>query len=165
MDSKSRAAVHAVHAAILNEYVGNPTFFKKATEYAKKACDLDPNTSYWFYVYSLALTAQRHYLHTRKSKPTDGEINAIQQAILLSDGKNTHFNYHRMTLDRDTAIRFYHDNKHVKDKSVYQKNVQDNKTLVQMIKYVDLILYYLVYFSFISMKYYFIKFDDLQTQN
>lgn len=137
MDPKSRAAVHAVRAVVLNEYGGNPVYLKKAIDCAKKACDLDPNTSYWFYVYSLALTAHRHFLLTRKSKPNENEINSIQQAILLSDGKNTLFNYHRMTLDRDTAIRYYHDNKNLKDKSVYQKNLQDNKILVQMIKYVN----------------------------
>lgn len=139
MDSKSRAAVYAVRAAIFNEYGGNASYYKKACSYAKKACDLDPNSSYWFYIYSLTLTAQRHFLLTRKSKPNENEINSIQQAILLSDGKNTLFNYQRMILDRDTAMSYYHENKNKKDKSVYQKNAQDNKTLVQMIKYVKCI--------------------------
>lgn len=144
MDSKSRAAVYAVHAAILNEYDGNPTFL--APYYAKKACDLDPNTSYWFYIFSITLTAQRQYLQTRKSKPTEYELNAIQQAILLSHAKNTLYNYQRMILDRDTVINYYHNNKNKNDPLVYQKHFQDNQILVQMIKYVKLI-----YTSFIFL--------------
>lgn len=137
MDSKSRAAVYAVRAAILIEYSGNPVYLKKAIDSAKKACDLDPSVPYWFYIHSLSLTAYRHFLLTHKSKPSDSEINSIQQAILLSDGDDTNFNYHRMILDRDNTIRYFHDNKNVKDKYVYYKNQQDNKTLVQMIEYVN----------------------------
>lgn len=134
MDSKSRATVYAVRAAVFTEYGGSPHIFKKACNSAKKACDLDPNTSHWFYIYSLALTTQRQFLHSHKSNPTENEINAIQQAIMLSDGKNTAFNYHRMILDRDTAIRYYHKNKNNLDKSWIEKNWQANKTIVQMIK-------------------------------
>ncbi|VVC40331.1 Hypothetical protein CINCED_3A024167 [Cinara cedri] len=134
MDPKSRAAVYAVHSAVLNEYYRNPTFLKKASYYAKKACDLDPNTSYWFYIFSITLTAQRQYFQTCKSKPTENEINAIQQAIVLSDGKNTLYNYQRMRLDKDTMINDYYDKKNKNDPLVYQKFVQDNQTLVQMIK-------------------------------
>ena len=136
MDSKSRASIYAIHAAVLIEYE-NPSYLKKACETAKKACGLDPKTSHWFYIHSIALTSQRQFLQSHKSSPTDNEINAIQQAIMLSDGKNTAFNYHRMMLDRDTAIRYYHDNKNNHDKFWIDKNRQANKTIVQMIKYVN----------------------------
>lgn len=135
MDAKSKAVVHAVRAASLIEYGGNTQYFKKACDIARKACDLDPNTSYWFYIYSLALTAQRHFVQSHKSSPTENEINAIQHAIMLSDGKNTAFNYHRMTLDRDTTIRNFHNNKN--EKYTFEKNLQDNQTIVQMVKYVN----------------------------
>lgn len=137
MDSKSRATIHAIRAAVFTEYGGSPHIFKRACDSAKKACDLDPNTSHWFYIHSVALTTQRQFLHSHKSYPTDNEINAIQQAIMLSDGKNTTFNYHRMVLDKDTAIRYYHDNKNNHDKLWIEKNLQMNKTLVQMIRYVN----------------------------
>ncbi|XP_001944436.2 uncharacterized protein LOC100160066 [Acyrthosiphon pisum] len=134
MDSKSKATIHAIRAAVFTEYGGSPHIFKRACDSAKKACDLDPNTSHWFYIHSIALTTQRQFLQSHKSYPTDNEINAIQQAIMLSDGKNTAFNYHRMILDRDTAIRYYHDNKNNHDKLWIEKNRQANKTIVQMIK-------------------------------
>jgi len=140
MDPKSRASVYVVHAAVLIEYYENGRYLKKACEYAKKACeyakkacDLEPNTSYWFYIYSLTLTAQRK-CQSIKSNPSDMEIYAIQQAIGLSDGRNTLYNYHRMTLDKDTINNNYHKNKN--DKLMIEKNIQDNKTVVQMIKYV-----------------------------
>lgn len=137
MDSKSKATVNAVCAAVLTEYGGNSYIFKKACTSAKKACELDPNTSHWFYIYSLALTTQRQFLQSHKSNPSENEINTIQQAIMLSDGKNTLFNYHRMILDRDTAIRYYHDNKNKHNNSWFEKNRQANKTIVQMVKYVN----------------------------
>lgn len=136
MDNRSRASAHALHAALLTEYGGNALNFKKACEYAKKACDLDPKNAHWFYIYSLALTAQRHFLHSIKSKPSENEIIAIQQAIGLSDGRNTFYNYHRMTLDKDITIYDYHNNINKKDKSMMEKNFQENKTIVQMIRYV-----------------------------
>ncbi|XP_025197328.1 uncharacterized protein LOC112596064 [Melanaphis sacchari] len=134
MDSKSKATVHAIRAAVFTEYGGSSHIFKRACDSARKACDLDPNTSQWFYIYSLALAAQRKFLYSHKSNPTENERNAIQHAIMLSDGNNTVFNYHRMILDRDTAIRYYHDNKNNRDKSWIEKNLQANKTIVQMIK-------------------------------
>lgn len=134
MDSKSKATVHAVRAAVFIEYGGNAHVFKRACNSAKRACDLDPNTSQWFYIYSLALTTQRQFLQSHKSNPTDNEKNAVQQAIMLSDGNNTVYNYHRMTLDRDTAIRYYHDNKNNSNKFWIEKNRQANRTIVQMVK-------------------------------
>lgn len=134
MDSKSRASVHAIRAAVLIEYGGNIIYIKKACEMAKKACDLDPKTSEWFYIYSLALTAHRHFLLPYKSIPTENELNTIHQAILLSNGKNTLFNYHKMVLYRDTTIGNYHNNKNKNDKSMLKKNLQENKQIVHMIK-------------------------------
>lgn len=136
MDSKSKATVHAIHAAVLMEYGGNVHYFKKASKCISKACKLDPNTPHWFYIYSLTLTAERHALHSYKSCPTEYEINAIQQAIMLSDGKNVFFNYHRMTLDRDTTVHNFHNNINKRDKCAMEKNLQENKKIVQMIKYV-----------------------------
>ncbi|XP_026806570.1 uncharacterized protein LOC113549459 [Rhopalosiphum maidis] len=134
MDSKSKATVHAVRAAVFTEYGGSPHVFKRACSSAKRACDLDPNTSQWFYIYSLALTTQRQFLQSHKSTPTDNEKNAVQKAIMLSDGNNTIFNYHRMILDRDTAIQYYHDNKNNHDKFWIEKNRQANEMIVKMIK-------------------------------
>lgn len=136
MDTQSKAAVYAVRAATLTQFGVNGKILKKACEFAQKACVIDPITPYWFYNYSLALNAERHYLHTFRSYPTENEINAIQQAIMLSDGNNTSFNYHRMELDKDTIIRDFHTNSNKNDKVMIEKNYQRNKKIVQMIKYV-----------------------------
>lgn len=137
MDSKSKAAVHIIRAAVLIEYGRkNANYLKKASKFASKACELDSNTSYWFYIYSLSLTAERRLLHSYKSCPTENEINAIQQAIMLSDGRNTFYNYHRMTLDRDVTIYSFHNTLNKRDKCAMDKNIQENKKIVQMIKYV-----------------------------
>lgn len=138
MESKSRAAVHAIRAAILIEYGRSKTHFKKACEVAKKACDLDAKNSYWFYIHSLALTAQRYFLLTYKSVPAENEINAINQANSLSNGKNALFNYHKMILSKNTAEGNYHNSKNKNDKSMINKNIQDNKKVVHYIKYVEL---------------------------
>lgn len=128
--------MHAIHASILTEYNGDANDYKKACECAKKACDLDPSTSHWFYIYSLALTAQRIFSQSFKSSPTENEINAIQQAVKLSGGKNILFEYKKMTLKRDSIIGNFHSNKNKNDKAVIQKNLLDNKSIVKMIKYV-----------------------------
>jgi len=96
MDSKLRSSVHAIRAAVLIEYGENLVNLSKACDMAKKACDLDSNTSHWYYIHSLALTAQRQLSSTHKLIPSDDEINAIHQAIMLSNGKNPLFNYHRL---------------------------------------------------------------------
>ncbi|KAL4131160.1 hypothetical protein QTP88_008504 [Uroleucon formosanum] len=134
MDSKSRASVHAIRAAVLIEYGGNPIYLKKACEVAKKACDLDPKTSLWFYIHSLALTAQRKFLLSHKSSPTENEINTIRQAIILSNGTNALFNYHNMVLYRDTIVGNFHNNKNKNENSLLKKNLQENKKIVHMIK-------------------------------
>lgn len=138
MDPKSRAAVHGVRAAVLIEYGGNAQYLKKACEYAKKSCETDPNNSYWFYIYSLALTSQRKFLQSYKSNPTENEKNAIQQAILLSNGKNPIFKYHEMLLNRDTIFQNFHKNKN--DKSIIATNLKENKAIVKTIMYVKLLL-------------------------
>ncbi|CAI6352357.1 unnamed protein product [Macrosiphum euphorbiae] len=134
MDSKSRASVHAIRAAVLIEYGGNPIYLKKACDVAKKACDLDPKTSHWFYIHSLALTAQRKFLLSHTSSPTENEMNTIHQAIILSNGKNALFNYHNMVLYRDTTVGYFHNYKNKNDKSLLKKNLHKNKKIVHMIK-------------------------------
>lgn len=136
MDSKSRATVHAIRAAVLTEYGEDINYLKKACEFGKKACELDPNNPHWFYIHSLALMAERRFLCTYKSCPSKFEISAIQQAILLSDGKNVYYNYQRMTLDKDTIVDKFHRNENKHNKSVIDKNYQENRKIVQMIKYV-----------------------------
>lgn len=135
MDPKSRAAVHAVRAAVLTEYGGDAKYLKKACECAKKSCELDPNTSHWFYIYSLALTAQRQFLQSFKSSPTENEKNAICQAILLSNGKSATFKFHEMILNRDTIFGNFHNNKNRNDKFMIAKNLEENKEIVKAIKY------------------------------
>lgn len=136
MDSKSKATVFAIRAAVLTEYGKCPRFFKMACKYAITACKLDPNTSHWFYIYSRAMTAERHYLYTFQSCPTKYEINAIEHAIMLSHGRNTSFNYQKMKLDNDTIINNYKRGKNQQDKYEKEINFKENKQIVFMIKYV-----------------------------
>lgn len=91
MDNKSKAAVHAIHAVILIEYSKSINCFKNACKYAKKACELDPETSHWFHIYTLVLIAQRQSALTKNLCTTDNEIHlAIHQAVMFSDGKSTY---------------------------------------------------------------------------
>jgi len=104
MDKKSKAAVYAIRAAILIEYGKSLKCFKNASKYAKEACELDPETSHWFQIYSLVLTTQRQFVYTHKVYsterlllqknafcPTENEINlAIQRAVSSSARKNTY---------------------------------------------------------------------------
>ncbi|XP_050544978.1 uncharacterized protein LOC126907616 isoform X2 [Daktulosphaira vitifoliae] len=131
---KPRAAVYAIKAAVYLEYATNSKSFKKANEYVKKACDLNPTCSYWFYLLSIILTVERQFLHTNKSRPSEEEKNAIQNAILLSDGCNTKYNFHRMFLERDTIVSDFHANKNDRGKIKMEKNLKDNKIIVNMIK-------------------------------
>lgn len=103
MDNKSKAAVHAIRAAILIEYGVNPDYYKNACKYAKLAIELDSATSHWFHIYALVLTTQREFLRshelftterqflrTNELCSTENEINlAIQQAIMSSTVDNT----------------------------------------------------------------------------
>lgn len=135
MDSKSKATIFAIRAAVLTEYGKCPRFFKMACKYALNACKFDPNTSHWFYIYSLAMTAERHYLYSFKSCPTKYEINAIDHAIMLSCGRNTSFNYQKMKLHNDIIIYNFKNSKNQHDKYVKEKNLQENKQTVFMIRY------------------------------
>lgn len=62
LTNKSKAAVHAIHAAILIEYDESVSSYEKACDFAKKACDLDPITCDWYNIYSLVLISQQEYL-------------------------------------------------------------------------------------------------------
>lgn len=134
MNSKPRAAVHAVRAAILTEYGGELTSFIKACESAKKACDLDPKTAYWFYIYSLSLTTRRHFLHSCRSGPAENEVNMIQQAVMLSEEKHPLFIFHKTIIYNDTVMNDFHTSSNKNDTKLIEKNLQENKTIVQMIK-------------------------------
>lgn len=136
MDLKSKATVFGIHAAVLIEYGKYHRYYKTACQCAKNACKLDPNTSHWFYIYSLAMTAERHLLCTFRSCPTKCEKNAIQQAIMLSNERNISFNYQRMKLDKDTITSIFFSSKNRFDKYILEKNHQENKQIVLMIKYV-----------------------------
>lgn len=99
MDNKSKAAVHAIHAAILIEYGENPNCFKSACKYAEKAFELDSETSHWFHVYALMLITQKQFLCSHNLYDTEEpslKINemcqtknvidlAIQKAIMSSN--------------------------------------------------------------------------------
>lgn len=106
MDAKSRAAIYAIRAAICVEIGGKSS--KNAVHYAQKACDLDSDTAYWKYFHSVALTAQRQYISTCKSCPTESEFDAIQYAIILVNEPNPYFNFHRMNLMKNKLLYRYH---------------------------------------------------------
>lgn len=131
MSYNSKAAVHAIQAAVLVEYGNNEDCFKKAVECVNLACDLDPTISYWFYLHSLVLTAQRRFLLTYKSCPTENEKSTIQQAILLSNVQNMYILYHEITLFKDIVL-----NNKNKNKSQNHKQLSEEKQIVLMIKYV-----------------------------
>jgi len=142
MDSKSRASIHAIHAAVLIEY-GNSSYLNKACETAKKACGLDPKTSHWFYIHSLALTAKRQFLLPYKSVPAENEINAINQANILFNGINLLFKYREIVLLRETTIGSFYNNKNKKDKSFIK--------IIKIIKYVNL-SGFIIYIFFLYIK-------------
>lgn len=107
LSTKARAAIYCVQAAVCIEYGGE--ILEKAAVNAKIACELDPETAYWHYVYSLALSARRQFLKTNKSCPTEAEFNAIQYAIiLLGNEQNPYMYFHRMHLMK-TKVLFHHD--------------------------------------------------------
>jgi len=108
LDTKSRAAVYATQAAIYIEIGGK--LLQKAVENAKYACDLDSDTAYWYYIYSIAMTAQRQYQYSCKSTPTVAEFDAIQHAIILAHEPNPYFNFHRMNLMNNKILYHYYFN-------------------------------------------------------
>lgn len=97
MENTSKAVIHAVRAIILIEYGENLDYFKNACQYAKKSCELDPKTSYWFHIYSFVLMAKRQFINIHKIKYTteklrtiENEIHlAIQRAVTILDIKRT----------------------------------------------------------------------------
>lgn len=131
----SRAAVHAIHAAVCIEIGGEA--LQNAVKYAKQACDLDSDTAYWHYFHSVALTAQRQYLNTYKSCPTEVEFDAIQHAIVLVNEPNPYFNFHRMNLLQNKILYYYYDsdnnNKIVLENSSKQIQ-QDFQNIIELIK-------------------------------
>ncbi|XP_026823304.1 uncharacterized protein LOC113561210 [Rhopalosiphum maidis] len=106
LDSKSRAAINALHAAVCIEIGGKS--LQNVVQYAKTACELDPDTVQWNYFLSVAMTAQRQYLNTNISCPTNTEFDSIQQAIILSNEPNPYFNFHRMHLMTNKILYHYH---------------------------------------------------------
>lgn len=132
MDSKSRATIFAIRSAVCLEYGGKE--LQNAVEYAKKACALDSENAYWNYSRSVVMTAQRQYLNTNKSCPTDAEFDAIQYAIILSNEPNPYFNYHRMNLVYNKILYYYHLQKNNNDKKYLERKKIDFKNVVQMIK-------------------------------
>lgn len=109
MDSKSKASIYAIRAAVYIDIGGQD--LRNAVQYAKKACELDSDYGYWNYFYSVAMTAQRQYLNANKSCPTEAEFDAIQHAIILTTEPNPYFNYHRINLLQNKLLYYtYSDN-------------------------------------------------------
>lgn len=136
MSSKSKATVHAIRAAVCIEIGGEA--LQNAVKYAKQACDLDSDTAYWNYFHSVALTAQRQYLNTYKSCPTEVEFDAIQHAIVLINEPNPYFNFHRMNLLKNKILYYYYydsgnSNKIILEDSSKQIQ-QDFQNIIELIK-------------------------------
>jgi len=128
MNTKSKAIINAIHTAILTEYgANNMIYLKRACSNANRACNLDPITSQWFYIHSLTLTAIRQFFY--KSNPNECEINAINQACMLSNGKNALFNHQQLILCKYDTVRNYNYEK----KSVIEKN-QQHKICISIVK-------------------------------
>ncbi|XP_050062018.1 uncharacterized protein LOC114128803 [Aphis gossypii] len=129
LNIKSKATINAIRGAILTEYgANNMIYLKRACSNAKRACELDPTTSHWFYIYSLALTAIRQFFH--KSTPNICEINAINQACMLSNGKNALFNYQQLSLCRYDTVRNY--NRDNNKNQQHEKCVSVVKNIISM---------------------------------
>lgn len=135
LDSKSKAAVYAIRATFCIEIGGKE--LENVVQYAKKACDLDPDTAQWHYFHSLAMTAQRQYLHSNKSCPTETEFDAVQHAIILANEPNVYFNFHRMTL-MTNKILYHHFNSgdiiSNKNEKSFEKMKQNLNSIVALIK-------------------------------
>lgn len=132
MNVKSKAVVHAIHAAVYIEIGGEKLL--NVIQYAKKACDLDSETAQWKFIYSVALTAQRQYLMSNKSCPTASEFDAIQHAIILSNRPNPNFYFHRMRLMTNKILYHYHFDKSKIKTSTPEKIKQDFYNIVELIK-------------------------------
>lgn len=101
---KSKATVYAIRAAVYIDI--DDQALQSAVQYVKKSCELDSDNAYWNYLHSVAMTAQRQYLNTNKSCPTEAEFDAIQYAVILTNEPNPHFNFHRMLLMQNKIL--YH---------------------------------------------------------
>jgi len=136
LNSKSRAAVNALHAAVCLEIGGKS--LQNIVQYAKTACELDPDTVQWKYYLSIAMTAQRQYLSTNISCPTEDEFDYIQQAIILSNEPNPYFNFHRMHLMTNKILyHYYQDNnisKSNKNKNTLEKTKKDFLNIIELNK-------------------------------
>lgn len=138
MKPKSKAAIYATEAAVLIEYGGNKDYFERAEECSQKACNLNPSNSYWFYLHAIVLRTRRHFLQSFKSCPTDNEINAIEQSIMLSDVQNLFIRYHEIILFKETTLYNFHNKKNVLSTNIFR---DDFYKVVDMIKYVKFILF------------------------
>lgn len=137
LNHESKAAVYAIKAAVLIEYGDNEDDLKKAVECTTRACDFNPTGAYWFYFHSLAQTAYRNHKQTSHSCPSNNEMNAIQQAIFLSNtSQKPNIMYHEIILFKDITLSNFHSNKNNED----IQNLRNAKKLVQMIKYIKLII-------------------------
>ncbi|CAI6362031.1 unnamed protein product [Macrosiphum euphorbiae] len=136
LDSKSRAAVNALHSAVCLEIGGKS--LHNVVQYAKTACELDPDTVQWNYYLSVAMTAQRQYLNTNISCPTEDEFDSIQQAVLLSNEPNPYFNFHRMHLMTNKILyHYHHDNNKSKsneNENALEKIKKDFLNIIELIK-------------------------------
>lgn len=137
LNVKSRAAVNALHAVVCIDIGGK--VLRNVVQYAKTACELDPDTVQWNYFLSIAMTAQRQYLNTNISCPTDAEFDSIQQAIILSNEPNPYFNFHRMHLMTNKILYHYHldsnKNENYENKNALEKIKKDFLNIIELIKY------------------------------
>jgi len=137
LDSKSRAAINAIRAAVCIDIGGQS--LQNVVQYAKTACELDPDTVQWNYFLSVAMTAQRQFLNTNISCPTNEEFDSIQQAVILSNEPNPYFNFHRMHLMTNKILYHYHlDNnrgKSTRNKNKLEKIKKDFLNIKELIKY------------------------------
>jgi len=135
LNSKSRAAVNALRAAVCLEIGGKS--LQNIVQYAKTACELDPDTVQWKYYLSIAMTAQRQYLNTNISCPAEDEFDSIQQAIILSNEPNPYFNFHRMHL-MTNKILYHHQNNNIsksnKNENTLEKTKKDFLNIIELIK-------------------------------
>lgn len=134
LDSKSRAAVNALHAVVCLDIGGKS--MKNVVQYAKTACELDPDTVQWNYYLAIAMTAQRQYLNSNISCPTEDEFDSIQQAVILSNEPNPYFNFHRMHLMTNKILYHYHhdNNKSKSNENELKKVKKDLLNIIELIK-------------------------------
>lgn len=133
LNHESKAAVYAIKAAVLIEYGDDEDDFEKAVKCTTLACDFNPTGAYWFYFHSLAQTACRNHKRASHSCPSKNEMDAIQQAIFLSNtSQNPIIMYHEIILFNDITLSNFHSNKNNED----IQHLRNTKKLVQMIKYI-----------------------------